>query len=86
MCFNASVSICLAPIYLFANGQANELSISGSILSITVQWGLSCLLLLVGTRARVVCDWPAGGIASGTGPLDSSVKLLPIGTVFSSQY
>lgn len=38
MCFNASLSISLDTFYLFANGQANELSISGSILSITVQW------------------------------------------------
>lgn len=63
MCFNASMSICQGAIYLFANGQSNELSISGSILSITIQWGLTTWLWLVGIgQERLVIGSQTGWI------------------------
>lgn len=39
--FNVYMSICQGGIYLFVNDEANELSISKSILSITIQSRLS---------------------------------------------
>lgn len=63
--FNVYMSICQGGIYLFVNDEANELSISKSILSITIQSRLSTMTLIGGDKPRDAHDWLTGRMDHG---------------------